>query len=61
MHPLFGEETGEFIDFAGWSADCARILKVDIINVKPPKLGQIQPSEVIAEITLSLKDLKNAI
>lgn len=42
-HPVFGEETGEFIDFAGWASQSARVIKVDILNVKPPKIGHLNP------------------
>jgi hypothetical protein len=48
VHPLFGEETGEFIDFAGWASQSARILKVEIQNVKQPKIGQVNPSQIVA-------------
>lgn len=49
-HPLFGEETGDFIDFTGWAVNSAQILKINILEVKPPKIGHLNPSEVIAEI-----------
>jgi len=27
LQPLFGEETGEFVDFTKWTTNCARLLK----------------------------------
>jgi len=27
VQPLFGEETGEFVDFTKWSSNCARLQK----------------------------------
>lgn len=61
MNPLFGEETGEFIDFTNWNlSSVARLTKVDIIEVKPPKLGHINPSMVTAELTFSVADLQNS-
>jgi hypothetical protein len=47
---LFGEETGEFIDFAGWATHSGKVSRVSILDVKAPKIGHITPSEVIAEI-----------
>ena len=61
MHPLFGEETGEFIDFAGWATHCSKVTKVNIIDVKAPRIGHLNPSQILAEIKFSLKDLKNAV
>jgi hypothetical protein len=36
---LFGEETGEFIDFTGWAAHTARITKFRILDVKTSRIG----------------------
>jgi hypothetical protein len=54
---LFGEETGEYIDIAHWSANTARVTKVSIINVLQPKMGSQYPSDVVCEIEFSLKEL----
>ena len=39
LKPIFGEETGEFIDFTSWSPNCVRLASLSITDVKPPKLG----------------------
>eukprot|EP00347_Sterkiella_histriomuscorum_P016262 403353867 len=59
--PLFGEETGDFIDLTGWATQSARIEKISILDVKAPKIGHTNPSEVIAEIQFSLKNLPNLV
>ncbi|CDW79687.1 dead helicases superfamily protein [Stylonychia lemnae] len=56
LRPLFGEETGDFIDFIGQGDKSAKILKISIIEVKAPKIGYLAPSEVTAEIQFSLSN-----
>jgi hypothetical protein len=59
--PLFGEETGEFIDFAGWSKNAARLNKVNIIEVKAPKLGYSHPSEIVCELEISFDKMPDSV
>lgn len=54
---MFGEETGEFIDFTRWTHNSCKIKTISIVSVKAPRIGQMYPSEVIASIEISLKDL----
>lgn len=56
VQPLFGEETGEFVDFTKGSSNCARLQKFQIVEVKPPRLGDTHPSAVHANLTFTLKD-----
>jgi len=51
--PLFGEETGEFIDFTG---ACTRLRGFQITEVKPPRVGQSHPSAVHGILRVSCSD-----
>ena len=57
MLPIFGEETGELIDFTKLNGQTARLHSMNITNVKQPLLGQTHPSKVEAVLQFSLKDL----
>lgn len=60
LQPLFGEETGEFIDFTKWqTSNCARLKSLKIFDVKAPHLGKQHPASVKGHLTLSLSDLPN--
>jgi Intron-binding protein aquarius N-terminus len=59
LQPIFGEETGELIDFRRWSVCCARMVGISIQEVAPPKMGTNVPQRVDAQLTINLKDLAN--
>jgi hypothetical protein len=49
FQPIFGEETGEFIDFTKQgNGNTARLVSLRILDVKAPKLGETHPSSVHA-------------
>ena len=54
---MFGEETGEFIDLPFKTANTAKLLKVSIIEVKPPMMGSSYPSAVNCELEITLSGL----
>jgi hypothetical protein len=47
------------VDFTKWSSNCARLQKFQIVEVKPPRLGDTHPSAVHANLTFTLKDHDN--
>ena len=48
------------MDFTKWTNNCARLQKFQIVEVKPPRLGDSYPAAVHATLTFSLKDLGQA-
>ena len=57
VQPIFGEETGEFVDFTKYTQKNARLESLSIVNVKQPLFGSTYPSEVQGNLRFSLKDL----
>lgn len=44
VQPIFGEETGEFVDFTKYNDKTARLYSLSIIDVKQPLFGSTYPS-----------------
>ena len=60
VHPLF-DKKGNFDKFEGWARMAVPIRMFKILSIKQAEIGKMHPSEIIAEIEISLNGVQQQI